>query len=406
MKLREQMVVIEAGESSPAQQRLRSARFARAFVGWAAGLLLALVLSPAARGQGVRVSDAGAIGIERAGEAASHGSPAADPASPLGSYAQLLDEVPGQVLTIEEARARLAAGDFQRSTAAVPNLGNRAPPRWMHLDIDNPGTVPLAYRLYIAEGWADRLDVWLFVPAGATQHWLAGDDRSPSRFLRMGLGFGFDALLPPGHSKLFVRADSIDSVALALRLIPRAQTGEIEGAAQQWMGLVHGFLLALVATYGLLWLALRETNLLRYVAYVGSYLYMHVAYSGLAASAVWPNSPQVAQFAILIGMVLFSSSGLWFARAFLGLADFAPRTDRVVAWIVRIALASMTVCVLGNWKAVAVDLAFAYIMLFTFAMAGLGILGVRHGRAQAPIFFAATLLSMAGALTTTLAVMG
>jgi len=398
-------------DSEPAHQGLRvsvegnameSGRQAVVAARWMAALLLALVITSPGHAQGVRVGEEGALGIERAAET---GKPV-DPTAPLGNYAQLLDEAPGHALTFEDARTRLAAGDFQRSTAAVPNLGNRAPPRWMHLDIDNPGAAPLAYRLYIAEGWTDKLDVWLVAPAGATRHWRAGDERSPSHFLRMGLGFAFDASLPPGHSELFVRADSIDSAALALRLIPQAATGELEGAAQHWLGLVHGFLLALVAAYGLLWLALRETNLLRYVVYVGSYLYMHLSYSGFAARAVWPDTPAVAQFAILIGMTLFSSSGLWFARGFLGLAEFAPKVDRVVAWIVRIALAVMAVCVLTNSKAVAVDLAFAYIMLFTFVMVGLGILGVRHGRDQATIFLAATLLSMAGALVTTLAVMG
>lgn len=383
----------------------------RAVTARVAGLLLALVLAPAAWAQGVQVDAQGAVGIERRAGATGAGLPAAaapmgDRSAPLGGFAELLDEAPGRPLTIDEARARLAAGEFVRSTAAVPNLGNRAPPRWMHLDIENPGAKPLAYRLYVAEGWADRLDVWLFTASAPPTHWLAGDERSPSRYLRAGLGFGFDATLPPGRSELFVRADSVDSVALSLRLIPLAETGEVEGASREWLSLVHGFLLALVATYGLLWLALREVNLLRYVAYVGSYLYMHLAYSGVGASMVWPDEPYVAQFAILVGMVLFSSSGLWFARGFLGLAECTPRIDRAVAWVVRIALASMLLCVLANWKAAAVDLAFGYIMLFTFTMTGLGIVGVRHGREQSQIFLAATLVSMVGALTTTLAVMG
>ena len=392
-------------------RRTSSARLAGAVVAWAASLLLTLATTSSARAQGVQVGEAGALGVARVVEAgaAAAALPAGrvdDPAAPLGRFAQLLDELPGQPLTIDEARACLAAGEFQPSTAAVPNLGNRAPPRWMHLDIENPGTAPLAYRLYVAEGWTDRLDVWLFTPGGEPSHWLAGDDRSPSRYLRMGLGFAFDAPLPPGRSELFVRVDSIDSAALALRLIPQAQTGELEGAAQQWLGLVHGFLIALVATYGLLWLALRESNLLRYVAYVGSYLGMHLAYSGLAARVVWPDSPEVARFAILVGMTLFSSAGLWFARGFLGLAEFAPKVDRAVAWVVRLALAAMAACVLTNSAPTAVDFAFAYIMLITFVMVGLGVLAVRKGREQAVVFLVATLISMAGALVTTLAVMG
>ena len=385
---------------------MRAMRFANAVV-LAAVFVLALAAPLPARAQQVRLDTAGTTGIATIHAAGKAGaSTKLGDAAPLGRYTRLFDEGEGHPLTLDAARARLAAGEFRRSTAAVPNLGNRAPPLWMHLDIENAETAPLSYRMYVAEGWTDRVDAWLVPPGGRPMHWQGGDARSPSRYLRAGLGFAFDAQLPAGHSELFVRADSIDSAALALRLVPLASTGALEGTAQHWLGLVHGFLLALVVTYGLLWLALRETSLLRYVAYVGSYLYMHLAYSGIAALAAWPDSPAIARFAILIGMTLFSSAGLWFARDFLRLSQWAPRTDRVVAWIVRIALVAMAACVLTDSPALAVGMAFPYIMLFTVLMVVLGVMGVRHGREQARIFLVASLASMAGAFVTTLAVMG
>ena len=327
-------------------------------------------------------------------------------AGPLGRHAQLLDETPGSPLGLDAARARLAEGGFRPSPAEVPNLGNAAPPRWMHLVVDNPGTLPLAYRLYAAEGWVDRIDVWLLSPGRPLRHWAAGDERSPGRYLRVGLGFGFDAELPPGRSEVFVRADSVDAAAMSLRLIPMDRAAALEGETQHWMGLVHGFLLALVATYGLLWLALRERNHLRYVGYVGAYLGMHLAYSGIGPQVAWPESPTIGRFAILSGMVLFSSAGLSFARSFLGLADVAPRADRAVAWGVRGALLGMAACIALNAQLPAVHLAFGFITLFTFSMVGLGALALHHRREQAAIFLAATLISMVGTLVTTMSVMG
>ena len=368
--------------------------------GWMLGWLLALAaLLPAtpARAEGVI---AGPDGVAAAS------APAQLLAGPLGRHARLLDEVPGAPLTLEGARARLAEGGFSPSAAEVPNLGNAAPPRWMHLVVHNPGPAPLAYRLYAAEGWVDRIDVWLVAAGAQPRHWAAGDERSPGRHLRIGLGFGFDAELPPGRSEVFVRADSVDAAAMSLRLIPLDRAAAVEGETQHWMGLVHGFLLALVATYGLLWLALRERNHLRYVGYVGAYLLMHLAYSGIGPQVAWPDSPAIGRFAILGGMVLFSCAGLTFARSFLGLAAFAPRTDRGVAWFVRLVLLGMATCIAADAQLPAVHLAFATITLFTFAMVGLGALGVRHGREQAGIFLAATLISMVGTLVTTLSVMG
>lgn len=329
-----------------------------------------------------------------------------DPSTPLGRYTTLLDEAPDRPLSLIEAQSRYAAGDFTRSILDVPNLGNRAPPRWLHLNIDSRRSVSANFRIYVAEGWTDRIDAWLLHGQSVQLHWQGGDERSPSRDLRSGLGFAFDTALSPGASELFVRVDSVDSVALALRVIPLVDTGKLEGAAQHWLGLVHGFLLALVVTYGLLWLALREATLLRYVSYVGSYLLMHLAYSGIAAHAIWPDSPDVARFAILIGMTLFASAGISFARDFLGVAHWAPRLDRALAWLVRLALAAMLICVLFNAQGPAVSLAFAYIMLFTLLMVALGILGVRKGQEQARTFLVASLFSMIGALVATLAVMG
>ena len=374
-------------------------------------LVTALVLAVApifAVAQQIRLEGQGVVvAIEPATAAAAPDAlRLAHPDAPLGRYTQLLDEVPGQPLSLADARARYAKGDFTRSALEVPNLGNHAPPRWLHLSIDNAQADPAEYRIYVAEAWTDRVDAWLLHSDEVQLHWQGGDERSPARDLRSGLGFAFDAALSPGPTELFVRVDSVDSVALALRVLPIVDTGKLEGEAQQWLGLVHGFLLALVITYGLLWLALRETSLLRYVGYVGSYLYMHLAYSGVAAHVLWPDSPGVARFAILIGMTLFSSAGISFARDFLCVGDWAPRLDRVLAWLVRLALAAMLVCVLGNLQGPAVSLAFAYIMLFTLLMVALGILGVRHQQDQAHTFLVASLISMIGALVTTLAVMG
>lgn len=372
----------------------------------AVAMLLALVVPTCGFAQQVRIDAQGIAGVDPArGDAPVHVDRLAAGAL-LGRYAQLLDEAPGRPLTLEQARTELATGAFRRSRQVAPNLGNNAPPLWLHLNIDDQQASPHDYRIYVAQNWADKVDAWLLGPDGHVRHWEFGVDRAPGRYLRPGPGYGIDAQLQPGHSELFVRTDSADSVALALRIVPMAATGQLEGAARGWLDLVHGFLLALVVTFGLLWLSLRETSLLRYVLYVGAYLYMHFAYSGVAALVVWPDSPHVARYAILIGMVLFASAGIWFAREFLGLAQWHARVDRALAWLVRGVLLAMTICVAADLHVVAIKLAFSYILLFTLLMVGLGALAVRARREQSRIFLGASLASMVGAFITTLTVMG
>lgn len=325
----------------------------------------------------------------------------------LGLHARIWRELPGQRLGVADAQRILAEGRFMPSDAAVPNLGNGAPPLWLHLSIENPGREPLPYRLYSAQGWVDRVDAWIIVPGASTMpHWSSGDERSPSRYLRPGLGFAYDAMLPPGRTELFVRSHSVNSAPVALRLVPLSRTASIESAASAWIGLVHGFLMALVLTYGLLWIGLRERSHLRYVAYVGAYLTMYLAYSGIGARWVWPDLPLVQRYATFIGMVLFAAAGLNFGRSFLGLSRHAAWLDKAVMWTVRGALLLMAIAVLANATLVVVHIAFAFILLFTFGMVGMGVYAMRHQREQASIFLAATLVAMVGTLVTTLAIKG
>ena len=393
----------DVGESGHVSSLNRSLRppwvLSRAAAVGARALLLTTLLISIATAQVIRIDGDSKSGIEPGHGATPHQFD--NPGEPLGRFSRILDELPGTPLSLEQARSRLAAGDFQRSGVPVPNLGNRAPPRWLHLDIDNRN-VPKRYRIYVAEGWTDRVDAWLIGANGDTQHWQAGDEHSPSTDLRPGLGYAFDARLASGRSELFVRVDSIDSVALAIRMVPVAEAGKLEGTAQHWLGLVHGFLLALVVTYGLLWLALREASLLRYVGYVGGYLFMHLAYSGIAAIALWPDSPPIGRF----GMTLFASAGISFARKFLGIEEWAPRLDRGLALLTRLVMLGMAICVIGNAQGPAVDLAFGYVTTFTLLMVVLGVMAVYRHREQARTFLLAAAISMAGAFVTTLAVMG
>jgi diguanylate cyclase (GGDEF)-like protein len=375
---------------------------------WAlAATLLACAFVAPLQAAGLRIDDALVV-LDPPGVPSPTGAAvrAIDPTGPIGRQALMLWEIPGEPLTLDQARARLAAGGFRPTDADIPNLGNRPPPIWLHYTLRNDAAEARTYRLYIVEAWADRADAWVLPELAPAVHWRGGDERGPGRGLRPGLGFAFDTVIAPGRSEVFIRIDSVDAAAMPLRVVPVAATGRLESAAQQWSGLVHGYLLALAVMFSLLWIALRERALLRYVGYVAAYLYMHLTYSGVLPLTLYPDSPGVGRYAILGGMVLYSSAGLWFAREFLSLGQWSPRLDLGVKWGVRAVLAGMALCIVGDFQVAAVELAFAYITVFTLLMVWLGVLAVRRRQPQAWSFLLATLCGMAGALLTTIAVMG
>lgn len=327
--------------------------------------------------------------------------------SPLGRHVQEFRERHARPLDLAAARERLAAGEFRPSRSPVPKLGEAGSPLWLHLSIDNPGQRSLTYRIYTAQGWVDRVDVWVLTPDGPSpRHWAAGDELSPSRHLRPGLGYAFDTPLPPGRSELFLRADSVDAAVLPLRLVPLWRAGALEASTARWIGGVQGFLLALMATFGLLWFGLRQRVHLRYVGYVAACLALHGVATGVAATWLWPGTPALQRYAIPIGMVAVAGAGLAFARAFLGLTRLSPSLDRLVVWSVRSALLMMAVAVAMDAHRVAIYLGLLSLVLSTLAMVGLGVLALRRHGEQATVFLCAAVLAMIGTGVTTLAVTG
>ncbi len=323
----------------------------------------------------------------------------------LGRSVQFLPESRGTPLTLEEASQAYAAGKFKPSTDEVPNFGHLAPPTWMHMSIQNAGPAG-NYRIYLAQGWTGRLDAWLRSPDGSTQQWSGGLRVSPAKDLRPGLGYGFDATLPNGTSELFVRIKSNASAAMEMRVVPMPLTAKLESRAGGWNGVIHGFLMALILTYALLWFALKDAAQGRYVFYVATYLFMHMGYSGVGSTTLWPDTPRLARFMILSGMALFASSGLWFAREFLSARAWAPRFDAFLKWATRIVLTFMGIVIAFDFDRVALLLSLPFLLVFTLLEVSLGIFAVRKSRDLAGTFLTASLARLTGLAITSQAVVG
>ncbi|QIK81808.1 GGDEF domain-containing protein [Lysobacter sp. HDW10] len=323
----------------------------------------------------------------------------------IGKSAQILHETRGKPLTLKEAESAYAKGLFSASKDDVPNFGHLAPPTWIHLSIHNAETAA-PYRIYVAQGWTGRLEAWLRRPDGSVQTWHAGLRELPAKDLRPGVGFGFDTELQTGTSELFIRVNSNASAALDMRVVPMPLTAAMESRAEAWNGSVHGFLLALILTYALLWAALKDKAQGRYVLYVTMYLFMHVGYSGVGSLWLWPNDSHVARAMILSGMALFASSGLWFSREFLDSRSWAPKLDFKLKWMTRIVLTFMGTVIAFDFDRIALLLSFPFLMLFTLLEVCLGILAVRKKRDLAGIFLIASSCRLTGLVITSQAVVG
>lgn len=327
------------------------------------------------------------------------------PKGSLGEHARMLVE-DGRQLTLEEARAQLREGRFRQGDRPVLNYGIGSRPVWVHLEVFNPGTTALAFRLVAGTAWIDQIDVFVVHNNQVSSHWQTGDENPYPYGLTPGVGFTFDPQFAPGRSELYLRVQTNDVLVLPLELTPATKAVANERFVHYGYGFLYGFLFALFAYNSMLFAGLRERSYLYYSLYLAILVLLNMAYTGHGNAWLWSGQPWIQQYVILVLMVLFGSSGLIFASRFLALGEHAPRVLRTVRQSIWLGLGLMGLCIATGYREGAALLAFSFLSLFTLGMAGLGILTVRHGRVAGRYFLAAALCGMVGTITTTLAAWG
>jgi len=205
---------------------------------------------------------------------------------------------------------------------------------------------------------------------------------------------------------LYVRVESIDPMVIAIELVT-AQQAQVD---RQWLqyayGFIYGFLLALIAYNGMLFLGLRDSRYFFYSLYLSALICLDLAYTGHGLAYLWTRQPHLQRYLILLLMAAFSSSGLLFASRFLALTEHSPRVVPWLRWGSVTVLLGLVGCAVADLHAVATWLAFGFFGIFTVCMAGLGLLTLRRGHAAGRYFLIAVLCGMVGGFTTMLTVLG
>lgn len=327
------------------------------------------------------------------------------PTGSLIARASLLVE-DGPSLNLEEAQDRQRKGLFRPGNQPVLNSGIGSRPVWVHLELLNPTTQALTFRLMAGTTWIDRLDVYIIHDDKVSASWQAGDDLPNAYGLTPALGYSFAPRFPPGRSDLYLRAEAIDPLVLPVELIPEEQAASSERLVHYSYGFFYGFLFALLAYNGMLFAGLGERSYLYYSLYLATLILLSLAYTGHGYAWLWPGHPLFQRYVILALMVLFGCTGLLFASRFLALAEHAPRMLRMVQLFALTSVLLIVLCMLSDSQLAAAQVAFCFAILFTLFMVVLGITTIRHQRMNGRYFLAAALCGMLGTASTTFAVWG
>lgn len=327
------------------------------------------------------------------------------PTTSLGQQVQVLREY-GARWTVQEAQERFAELNPPPLRAEVLSFGIGAPPVWLRLPLHNAEPDALRMHLLMGTTWMDRADIYLLRGHKVHQQFHLGDESAVAYGVVPGFGFGWALDLPPQHSTLLVRVQSLDPLVLPLHLLDAGGLAEQRDTVQYGYELMFGALFALML-YNLALFAVARNHLhARYALYIASMLLMCVAYTGKGLAQWWPQSPGFQRYVILCTMVLFNMAGIHFAVHFLRLYRLFPLLGRWLRGAMLATVGATLGLVLLDLHLAAVWWAFGVFLVCTLLLFFMGVWALWTRQPYGRLFFLAVTTSMAGAMSTWLAVVG
>lgn len=322
---------------------------------------------------------------------------------------------------IADPSNRLTAADMLRlpwkgsgPSGDIPDSVLHEVSYWFLVPLANPGPAPLQRLLVLDPGWLDEAQITLVRPDGTMQEMTGGASLPFSHRAAPDRRTNFELSLPPGRSRLLLRARSrepwwgADKSApqlVRMTLWDKSAFYAAENGQSAYFSAVYAALGALLVFNLFLFFSVRDRIYGAYVAYLGCFMIMHASYNGQMFEFVWPNHPDWNKWAISIFTYLFILAGLSFATVFLDTRNRLPAGYRWTKRLMTAVMVSAFAVAPGGY-----GLHMASGILWVGAYSGfvifLGVWSLVKGNRAARYFLPATVAGLVGSALTGATVSG
>ncbi len=212
------------------------------------------------------------------------------------------------------------------------NFGYSTSAYWLRLRLE--ASHPDRRMLDIAYPSLDRVDLFQAGPSGLIQHGVSGDRMrfSERAFPHRNLVFPLD--LPEGVTTLYLRIESEGSVTVPLSLKNPDEFDRESIGAYVLLAIYYGALLALGVYNLLLYLAIRDRAYLEYVLFAFGMAVGMASTNGFTQQFLFPNHPDLANSAALMGFSIAGVFGAMFIRTVLDTFQTVPMLDKVLMGLI------------------------------------------------------------------------
>jgi diguanylate cyclase (GGDEF)-like protein len=211
-----------------------------------------------------------------------------------------------------------------------PNFGFTDTAYWFRFNILNHSDQSEYIYLELPIPFLDSVQIYLTAFGKVAQMHDVGDRYPYSQRPVQHQNFVLPFTLQPGMNEMIMRVASAGTVEAPLTLWqPEAhaiQSAETNLTIGIWLGMI-----SIMVIYNLLlFISIRDTSYLYYVAFVFGYLFFQVSLKGYGFAYLWPDSLHWNSFAISTFIALSNLSVLMLVIKFLELKAYYPRIHKVI----------------------------------------------------------------------------
>lgn len=323
----------------------------------------------------------------------------------IGEYISVLSES-DEKLSLAQARQAYQQGEFIRWDRPVLSYGIGVAPKWLVIEIENPGVNTIPRRFIIENSWLDKADIYILHNEQIIKQLHLGDVYPFNKRIIEHRFFAFDHDYAQGISQVFIRVETPDPMILPVFF------GSVDDSAKRDVfnsysyGLLYGIVTALLLYNFVLFIQLRLRRYLFYVIYLAMFILTNQSYTGHAFYLFWPESVLWQQWMNPLLITLYACSSIVFAFLFLHTERLFPRIFKVTLMAIVALLFVQILLFLMGAQSLTVIIAIAFVLFFALFTIFMALITWQYIPQEVGYFLFASIATLIGSTISVMTVFG
>ncbi|WP_198343102.1 EAL domain-containing protein [Oleiphilus messinensis] len=226
--------------------------------------------------------------------------------------------------------------NWQFSGNSIPNFGYTHDAYWFRFTLKNFQTREQRLIIEIAYPLLDEIDVFLISGENAIQHYQTGDTRPFEQRPIDHPHFLIPEVLDPQENlTVMLRVRTSGTLQVPIKVWQEDRFYQANNSVEQIHALYYGTMIVIIIFNIFVFLALKEATYIYYALSTLGYLAILGSLRGKMYQVLWPESPLLHEYIMLLSVPFTMLFSTLFARAFLSLKQtqsvFYPLTSIVIA---------------------------------------------------------------------------